>query len=256
MNLIEGILPPPPECVQWCRAQPYQLQVMDDGAPVDLKWWNARLRFQHLDFCLRGRDLDARVVADGKATVLRSDLSLDSPLIDGDDKVLGLLYLCAAWQSGHPSRWSIRRFPRVEAVGLRRGEYPLDRIRGVLDHCITHKSLIHSAIRRQSDFPETPDVGLGLLATFMWAVGVEFEGRRAQLIDQNGLSTLVHCGSLELPVLGNYTRNRYNRYLELLDAWSQAIGTPPEMVECWLVSRWHARKQEARAGGFYQPRLF
>lgn len=257
MNLLDNPLPPPDACRQWCNTQPYDLQVLDDAADIDLPWWNEKLKFQHFDLRLRGRDADGRIVTSGRAAVLRSDLRLDSPLIDGDDKTLGLLYLCAAWQGGHRRRHSARRFPRMEIYDLRHDEqHPLDRIRSVLDQCITEQSLPYDTTKGWSGFPETPDVGLGLLAIFMWAVDVRLDSGRAQLIDQNGLSSLTHCGWMEHPALTGYTRRRYNRYLDLLESWSQTVQKPTELVECWLVNRWHARKMEVRSGHSYQPSLF
>ncbi|WP_200182823.1 hypothetical protein [Tomitella biformata] len=202
MNLLDNYLQPPEECAQWCRNQPYELQVLDDAADVDLDWWNLKLRVQHLDIRLRGRDSDGREVSVGKSMVLRGDLYPGSPLIEGEDRTLGLLYLCAAWQGGHRRRHAARRFPRTESYDLRKDEFPLDRIRSVLDGCIKSKSLPYDKTKGWSGFPETPDVGLGLLATFMWAAEVELDSGRAQLIDQHGLSSLVHCGWMELPVLG------------------------------------------------------
>ena len=126
----------------------------------------------------------------------------------------------------------------------------------MLDACINNQSLPFDRSKGWSSFPETPDVGLGLLATFMWAAEVAFETGRAQLIDQYGLSTLTHCGWIEVPSLGGYTRRRYYRYLEVLDAWSQVTQAPPEMVESWLVNRWSARKMAARTGNWHHPTLF
>ena len=50
-----------------------------------------------------------------------------------------------------------------------------------------------------SGWPMTPGVGVSLLSAFMWAAEVSVEGGRAQLIDQFGVSTLIHEGWLEDP---------------------------------------------------------
>lgn len=256
MNLLDNYLRPPEACAQWCRSQPYEIQVLDDAAEVDLDWWNLRLRLHHLDIRLRGRDADGRIVDTGQAVALRGDLRVGSELLDGGDQTLGLMYLCAAWQGGHKRRKPPRRFPRMDSYDLRRDEYPLDKIRRVLDGCVTDRTLPHDLTNGWSGFPETPDVGPGLLATFMWAAGVKLDGGRAQFIDQHGLSSLVHCGWMGLEVLSGCTRRRYNGYVELLESWSQIIQRPPELIECWLVSRWHARKMEIRTGQRFQPSLF
>lgn len=256
MYLLDNYLQPPEACAQWCRTQPYEIQVLDDAADVDLDWWNSRLRSHHLDIRLRGRDNDGQIIDTGSAVILRGDLRVDSPLIGGGDHTLGLMYLCAAWQGGHRRRQPARRFPRMESFDLRKDEYPLDRIRAVLDGCVNDRALPHDTTTGWSGFPETPDVGPGLLATFMWAADVRLDSGRAQLIDQHGLSSLVHCGWMELPVLGGCTRRRFNLYAELLQSWSQILQGPPELIECWLVNRWHARRMEIRRGQRFQPSLF
>ncbi|WP_373453543.1 MULTISPECIES: 8-oxoguanine DNA glycosylase OGG fold protein [unclassified Rhodococcus (in: high G+C Gram-positive bacteria)] len=78
----------------------------------------------------------------------------------------------------------------------------------------------------------------------------------AHLIDQHGVSTLIHEGWLEDPSVTGFTRRRYDRYVELITAWATDIGTSPELVEMWLVQRWTARLNEARHGRYTAPTLF
>ena len=81
-------------------------------------------------------------------------------------------------------------------------------------------------------------------------------GGPAQLIDQFGVSTLIHEGWLEDPAVTGFTRRRYDRYVALLTRWATDIGTRPELVEMWLVQRWSARVREARFGSHAAPTLF
>ena len=62
----------------------------------------------------------------------------------------------------------------------------------------------------------TPGVGVSLLSAFMWAAEVSVEGGRAQLIDQFGVSTLIHEGWLEDPSVSSFTLRRYHSYNQLV----------------------------------------
>lgn len=59
---------------------------------------------------------------------------------------------------------------------------------------------------------------MSLMATFLWAAKASVDGGHAQLIDQYGVSTLIHEG--------------------------------------WLVQRWSARVREARGGSHTALTLF
>ncbi|MCJ0978723.1 hypothetical protein MTX35_13475 [Rhodococcus sp. ARC_M12] len=107
-----------------------------------------------------------------------------------------------------------------------------------------------------SGWPDAPGVGMSLMATFLWAVKASVYGGPAQLIDQYGVSTLIHEGWLEDPSVTGFTRRRYDRYVKLITAWATDIGTSPELVEMWLVQRWSARLNEARHGRYTAPTLF
>lgn len=246
----------PGACVQWCRTRSYPLQVLDDGAPVDLDWWNDHLALAEHEVRLRGRDLDGRVITHGSAVVQRNDLTLGSELVEADHDGLGLLFLCAAWQGGHPSRRFRRRFPDVTNPHPRVGEKPLAKITTVLDHCAQQRTLPKMVGENWSGWPETPGVGVSLLAAFMRAVGVATAGGRAQLIDQYGVSTLIHEGWLEDPSVSGFTLRRYDRYVTLLNEWATQTNTHPELIEMWLVQRWSARLREARQGALAEPTLF
>ena len=79
-----------------------------------------------------------------------------------------------------------------------------------------------------SGWPDAPGVGMSLMATFLWAVKASVYGGPAQLIDQYGVSTLIHEGWLEDPSVTGFTRRRYDRYIELITAWATDIGTSPD----------------------------
>ncbi|MFZ2529204.1 MAG: hypothetical protein WAX14_16365 [Rhodococcus sp. (in: high G+C Gram-positive bacteria)] len=247
---------PPQACSEWCRARSFDLQVLDEGVTVDLEWWNDHLERAEHRIRLRGRNLDGRVVTGGEAIVQRNDLRLGSELVDADHDGLGLLFLCAAWRSAHPRRRAVRRFPDVRDAHAPKSRDRLTKIKGVLDYCADTKKLPDTPRQTWSGWPDTPGVGVPLLSTFLWAVGVRTDGRPAQLLDQHGVSTLVHEGWLEDPSVADFTLRRYHRYTDLLTTWASLMTTRPELVEMWLVDRWHARIVEARDGSRATPRLF
>lgn len=254
MHLLDEGFEPPEACVQWCGARAYPLHVLDDGVHVDLNWWNHHLRESEHEIVLHGRDLDGRVVDRGTAIVQRNDLRLDSELFDADHDGLGLLFLCAAWRSAHRARRATRRLPDVFDPYTPKD--PLRKIKLILDHCATSRTLPPASSSNWSGWPDTPGVGVSLMAVYLWAVGVTREGIRAQLIDQHGVSTLIHEGWLEEPSVSGFTLRRYDRYQELLRTWSIQARTHPELIEMWLVQRWNARVQEARSGARAEPTLF
>ncbi|QBJ97885.1 hypothetical protein ERC79_19505 [Rhodococcus sp. ABRD24] len=256
MHQLDEGFEPPEACVQWCRARAYPLHVLDDGVQVDLNWWNHHLRENNHEIVLHGRDLDGQAVNHGTAVVQRNDLRLDSELFEADHNGLGLLFLCAAWRSAHRNRRATRRLPDVFNPNAREGEDPLAKIKAVLDRCARDKALPPAMRDNWSGWPDTPGVGVSLMAVYLWAVGVTREGIRAQMIDQHGVSTLIHEGWLEEPSVSGFTLRRYDRYQELLRTWSIQARTEPELIEMWLVQRWNARVAEARSGARAEPTLF
>lgn len=247
---------PPRACSEWCRARSFDLQVLDEGVSVDLDWWNRNLARARHEIRLRGRNLDGRVVTGGTAIVQRNDLRLDSELVESDHAGLGLLFLCAAWRSAHPRRRGARRFPMVADGRTSQNGDEFTTIKGILDFCAKTQSLPDSGRQNWSGWPDTPGVGVPLLATYLWAVGVRTPAGPAQLLDQHAVSTLIHEGWLEDPSVADFTLRRYHRYVELLTTWAKLITTRPELVEMWLVDRWHARIVEAPDGSHATPRLF
>ncbi|PTR22921.1 hypothetical protein C8K36_110104 [Rhodococcus sp. OK519] len=254
MHLLDEGFAPPEACVQWCRARANPLHVLDDSAHVNLDWWNHQLRERKHEIRLRGRDLDGRVVERGTAVVQRNDLQLGGDLVEAEHDALGLLFLCAAWRSAHPSRRATRRLPDV--FNPYAPKTPLAKIEHVLGRCAKEKRLPEPRGDNWSGWPDMPGIGVSLMALYLWAVGVHREGARAQLIDQHGVSTLIHEGWLEEPSVSGFTLRRYDRYLQLLNAWAMQVGTTPELIEMWLVQRWNARVQEARSGARSEPTLF
>ncbi|MDG3015262.1 hypothetical protein [Speluncibacter jeojiensis] len=247
---------PPAACVQWCRARSYDLHVLDDGAPVDLDWWNARLDDAGHQIRLRARDLDGHVVTTGKAVLQRNDLRRHDDLLDGDNASLNLLFLCAAWRSGHTERRAQRRFPDVAHLPVTSSGDRFEKTTGVLDRCLRERRLPIIIGHSGTGWPDIPGVGVALLAAFLWAADASTSTGPAQLVDQHGVSTLLHEGWLGDPSVSDFTLRRYDRYVELLHDWAGAIGTRPELVEMWLVQRWNARVREARGGAPAQPTLF
>lgn len=251
-HLDEGFAPPE-ACAQWCRA--YPLHVRDEGVTVDLDWWNRKLGLREHEIRIRGRDLDGRIVDTGRGVVQRNDLRDGTELVDGDRHRLGLLFLCAAWNSAHPGRRARRHLPDVRNPLTPEGSDPLAKIETQLREWAVGRKLI-TTTATWSGWPDTPGVGVSLRAVFMWAVGVTRNGLRTQLVDQHGVSTLIHEGWLEEPSVSGFTLRRYDRYLELLHRWATEIRTDPALVEMWLVRRWNARLDEARRGALAEPTLF
>ncbi|NMD64005.1 UNVERIFIED_ORG: hypothetical protein FNL38_109117 [Nocardia globerula] len=256
MPIEDAGFEPPEACVHWCQARTYDLHILDDEASVDLDWWNSHLRDSEHEIQLRGRNDDGKIVTEGIATVQRNDLRPGSELIIATHDGLGLLFLCAAWQSAHRGRRFKRRFPDVFGAPIAKGEDPLQPIKSILDYCLKTRTL--PAIHRGtwSGWPVTPGVGVSLLAAFMWAAEVSEAGGRAQLIDQFGVSTLIHEGWLEDPSVSGFTLRRYHRYNQLLSSWATTAQTRPELIEMWLIKRWNARVHEARQRGSAIPMLF
>ena len=257
MSRLDEGFPPPTACVQWCQHRSYDLHVLDDGVEVDLDWWNGHLDRAGHDLRLRGRNLDGEIVEYGGATVQRNDLRIGTDLAVGEHDSLGLLFLCAAWQGSHRHRRAMRRFPDVMNPHLSRpDENPVAKTLAVLDSCVRNRVVPEHPNSTWSGWPDAPGVGMSLMATFLWAVNASVYGGPAQLIDQYGVSTLIHEGWLEDPSVTGFTRRRYDRYVELITAWATDIGTKPELVEMWLVQRWSARLNEARHGRYTAPTLF
>jgi hypothetical protein len=247
---------PPEDCVLWCQNRTYDIHVLDDDALVDLDWWNRHLREAEHDIRLRGRNYDGKVVEHGQATVLRNDLRLGSDLIEARHNGLGLLFLCAAWRSGHTRRRGARRFPDLSNRFVADGVQPYAGAMGAIDELIRLKRLPDYDHTSGSGWPALPNVGVALTTVLAWALDIRSAGGRAQLLDQHGVSTLIHQGWLEDPAVSGFTRRRYDRYLELLQHWATACDAKPELVERWLVERWNARVMEARNGTRAEPTLF
>ncbi|WP_072804161.1 8-oxoguanine DNA glycosylase OGG fold protein [Rhodococcoides yunnanense] len=257
MSRLDEGFAPPAACVQWCQLRSYDLHVLDDGVEVDLGWWNDHLDRAGHDIRLRGRNLDGQVVSDGLATIQRNDLRIGTELADAEHASLGLLFLCAAWQGSHRYRKAVRRFPDINNPHLMRpNESPVAKTLAVLDSCVRDRRLPDLQNGSWSGWPDAPGVGVSLMASFLWATKGSVRGGRGQLIDQFGVSTLIHEGWLEDPAVTGFTRRRYDRYVELLTGWATDIGTSPELVEMWLVQRWSARVREAREGLHAEPTLF
>lgn len=248
---------PPEACVQWCRHRTYDLHVLDDGVLVDLDWWNGHLDRAGHELRLRGRNLDGEVVEYGHATIQRNDLRIGTDLAVVEHDSLGLLFLCAAWQGSHKHRRAARRFPDVMNPHLTHpDENPVAKTLAVLDYCVRNREVPEHPTETRSGWPDAPGVGVSLMATFLWAVNASVYGGPAQLIDQYGVSTLIHEGWLEDPSVTGFTRRRYDRYIDLITSWANEIDTRPELVEMWLVQRWSARLDDARFGSYNAPTLF
>lgn len=239
----------PEECARWCRAQDYQRMVEDDVAPVDLDWWNDRLAGRRIPVRLWGFDADGARVHDGKAFLRRRDICQDVP--SGPTANLHILYLAAAWLSGHPRRAVARRFIDVRDAG--NSGSPLKVIGYALQQC--RQPLWKAGdgpYRDRSGWPRAPGVGVRLLSLYSWAVH-DGAPERPQLVDQPALSTLCHLGWLETPVAHGYSLNRYLRYNELLHRWAAEAEMAAELVEMWLTKQWWDRVYEER--GYLQTNI-
>ncbi len=240
MDELESELRLPRRCVEWCRAQDYELVVADDIAPVDLDWWNKRLTDHKIPVRLWGRDPDGRQVDSGEAFLRRDDIVAGSVPDQGPEN-LCVLYRAAAWLSGHRLRRRSKRFIDVR-TGSRQDN--LETVSNGLRLCRTGSIAIGGSGGDSSPWPNTPGVGPTLLSLYCWAVhpGVP---RRPQLLDQDGVSTLCRFGWLVSPSAPAFTRSRYLKYSHLLHRCADQAEVPAELIEMWLTGHWQARVHKA-----------
>lgn len=230
----------PRECVQWCRAQDYELVVADDMSPVDLDWWNKGLTDHKIPVRLWGRDADGRPVGSGEAFLRRDDVGAGSVPDQGPEN-LCVLYRAAAWLSGHPKRRRPKRFIDVRSGGR---ENNLEIVSDGLGLCRTGSIAIGGSDGDSSPWPSTPGIGPSLLSLYCWAVHPGAP-RRPQLIDQDGVSTLCRFGWLVVPSVSSFPRSRYRQYSHLLHRAADQAGVPAELIEMWLVRNWQERVHKA-----------
>lgn len=243
----------PDECVRWCRAQDYGLAVLDDMAAVDLDWWNHRLSGHDIGVRLAGRDADGKRIGKGVAAIRRGDLRPHSGLIADGPSDIGLLYLAAAWLFSHRDRARARRFFDVGAG--RATSHRFWWITTALAACAQSPTLVDSgASRTWSGWPKAPGVGPSLLSLYCWAVH-EGAPYRPQLLDQQGVATLLHLGWLANPAVGQFTVARYRRYGELVQRWADQAAVAPELIEMWLVHDWRERDALAMRSGDRHPSI-
>ncbi|MCH9701401.1 MAG: hypothetical protein K0U76_08420 [Actinomycetia bacterium] len=240
MNELEAELRLPRECVQWCRAQDYQLAVAEDIAPIDLDWWNKRLEVRKIPVRLWGRDLDGEPVGAGEAFLRRDDIATGSVPDQGPED-LCVLYRAAAWLSGHPTRRRPKRFIDVRTAGRRDS---LELVSVGLGLCSTESIAVGDPYGDSSPWPDTPGVGPTVLSLYCWAVHPGAP-RRPQLLDQGGVSTLCRFGWLMVPSASAFTRSRYLTYSHLLHRAADQAEVAAELIEMWLVRNWQERVQKA-----------
>lgn len=230
----------PAECVAWCRAQDYDVEVGDDMARVDLDWWNTRLARHHIPVALSGRDPDGQPTDHGTAHLRRADLNDDTLPARGPADLV-VLYRTAAWLSGHHDRPHARRFPDVRTPIA--GGDGLEVITTALRWCRDHHpmSADPGPYRNHSGWPRTPGVGPALLSLYCWAVHDTTAGGRPQLLDPHSVATLIYLGWLEDPSVAHFTASRYRRYDALLHQWATTAQVSAELIEMWLNQHWRHR---------------
>lgn len=233
----------PELCLEWCRTHSYDHDVLHDVATVDLDWWNTRLDRAAIPVRLHGRTSQRVRTDTGIAVLERGELRADArDLAYSGPPELVRLYLCVAWLMGNLGRGRAKRFPDVRDTEPTHP--PLAQITRALASFERSPALIDVGPQRQwSGWPVAPGVGATPLSLYAWAVCSDSSLQCPQLVDQQGLASLVHHGWVDNPAIGSLTLSRYVRYCALLARWSYQAGVPSELIELWLARSWRARQQ-------------
>ncbi|MBM7366676.1 8-oxoguanine DNA glycosylase OGG fold protein [Gordonia hydrophobica] len=230
----------PPDCVEWCRSQPYSEMVLDDVVGVDLDWWNTRLARHRIPAQVSGRSADGAQVWTGKAFIRRGDLECE---VDGvelrEEPEFSRLYHCAAWLTGHRLRSVPRRFVDISEPGL--DDCRFAAIEQALIACQSPPGLFDAAAYRDwSGWPTAPGVGHALMSMYCWAIHGG-RGDRPQLLDNDSAGSLTWHGWLVSASVSQYSVRTYIRYNALIHGWAQEAAVPAELIEMWLNREWNIR---------------
>jgi len=244
----------PAACLEWCRAQPPAVLVADEYVPIDLDRWNLRLARRRIDLRLVGGGPDGGRVESGTGYLSRSDLWAAGRRARGSlEESVVALYMCAAWLGAHPMRTGVRR-------GLPDFRVP-ERDRGGWDPVPSHgyPPVIHEVVDRLDSPGEAmnllrhgtprgrsgrgvPDLGIPLASLYLSCLGMAWSQQSIVPVDPAGVGTLVHAGWTEMEPSSRMTPRRYERYLDVVARWAHEASVDPLVVEMWLVTDWHLRR--------------
>lgn len=260
-------VPPLPDaCAEWCRAQPPALLVADEYVEIDLDLWNLRLAEKGVDLRLVGGGADGGRVETGSGYLRRSDLWAAGRRARGSlEEAVVALYMCAAWLSCHPTRSGIRRglpdfrVPRHDRVGWRSVSshgYPLvlHDVVDWLDAPAEAMSLLKHCAPKGRAGQGVPDLGYPLASLYLSSLSMAWSDQRIVPVDPAGIGTLIHAGWTEVDSASRLTPRRFQRYLDVVEAWAAQCAVDPLVVEMWLVRDWnHRRSLTADVGAVARP---
>lgn len=257
-----GHVPPlPAACADWCRAQPPAVLVADEYVKIDLDLWNLRLAEKGIDLRLVGGGPDGGRVETGTGYLRRSDLWAAGRRARGSlEEAVVALYMCAAWLSSHPTRSGIRRgvpdfrVPDRDRSGWRSVSshgYPLvlHDVVDWLDAPGEAMNLLRHGASAGRAGRGVPDLGYPLASLYLSSLAMAWSEQRIVPVDSAGIGTLIHAGWTEVDSASRLTPRRFQRYLELVQAWAHECGVDPLVVEMWLVRDWHHRRSGTVGAG-------
>lgn len=265
-------IPAPYAMVEWCRRQPLPMALYEDAATVDLDWWNLKLWEHSVPVTLLGRGPDGEIVDTGIAEISRLDIFTharfkgdvdDSPFVwaqgpeamerarsaersNDAGHLLTLLYLCAAWSSGHPHRRNRRVFHRYSEDS---GEGLFAEVPSALaasasfieDRDLAFAVLQHpdTWLGRLEDGQSVPGLGPVVATHFLAALSVARRAPRVVPVEPAAINMLIRCGWHEFDASESLTTRNFSVFQETIHDWAKEARTAPELVEMWLVKSWH-----------------
>lgn len=281
-----GRVPVPLELVRWAQGQCFPEILGHDSALVDLEWWNTHLREARIPVTLVGHGPDGEMVDQGFAEISRLDLyktaryglpvegspfrwwadrpekdgrpasrregALPSLVPDTDEDpghLLALLYLCAAFVSGHRFRVHRRVFaPFVRRPVAEEGPVYVPDGLGLAARIVHTPGNAFSALLRPDYWGDTTTVGcvpgLGpvVASHFLGALSSARGSRRIVPVESAAVNMLVRCGWRRFGAESTWTEARFEAFQETIHRWAFEAGTEPELVEMWLVAAWNGRR--------------
>ena len=273
-------VPAPDAMVQWCRQQPLPLALYEDSATVDLDWWNHKLWEHRIPITLLGRGPDGEIVDQGSAEITRLDLfkharfsdpveaspfswghfhwALAMPRNDSFTNdaghLLTLLYLCAAWASGHSKRNNRRVFQRYCDGADESGLISVSPALAISADYIGFPPSAYAVLQRQNTVlgelgvdDKIPGLGPVVASHFLAALSAARRGPRRVPVESTAINMLVRCGWHEFDPGETLTTRNYCVFQETIRDWALEAKTAPELVEMWLVNSWHELRSGERS---------
>lgn len=265
-------VPAPDALVQWCRKQPLPLALYEDSATVDLDWWNHKLWDHKIPITLLGRGPDGEIVDEGTAEITRLDifkharfsgvvesspfswgagqsaLSVPEPSSEEHDPghLLTLLYLCAAWASGHRKRSNRREFHMYCEPPGEDGAIAVSRALASSADFINMPGLSYAVLQRPNTAlgrlgagERVPGLGPVVTSHFLAALSVARGVGRRVPVEPAAVNMLVRSGWHEFGPGETLSTRNYCLFQDTIRCWAKEVKTAPELVEMWLVDSWN-----------------